>query len=130
MNKQFIFIGIGAIILVVGAAAAGAYISNEKMEITATEAPKKNSSGKKVSNNTSDTPWKNQNNNAAPVQQQAQIRCDDGNILGTAAGGVAGGVLGNQVGKGNGKMLATIGGALGGAYLGKQYIPLNGTTCQ
>ena len=56
--------------------------------------------------------------------------CDDGNILGTLAGGAAGGIIGNQVGKGSGKTVATIGGAVGGAYLGREHIPLNGSTCR
>lgn len=61
---------------------------------------------------------------------QQKPPCDDGNILGTLAGGAAGGILGNQVGKGSGKTVATIGGAVGGAYLGREHIPLNGSTCR
>lgn len=56
--------------------------------------------------------------------------CEDGNILGTLAGGAAGGIIGNQIGSGSGKTVATIGGAVGGAYLGREHIPLNGSTCR
>lgn len=61
----------------------------------------------------------------APVRQN----CDDGNIVGTIGGAVAGGVIGSNVGSGKGKTAATIGGTLGGAYLGKEYIPTHGVTC-
>ncbi len=65
-----------------------------------------------------------------PIVIHQKNPCDDGNILGTLAGGAAGGILGNQVGKGSGKTVATIGGAVGGAYLGREHIPLNGSTCR
>ncbi len=61
---------------------------------------------------------------------QQKPPCNDGNILGTLAGGAAGGIIGNQIGSGSGKTVATIGGAVGGAYLGREHIPLNGSTCR
>ena len=64
----------------------------------------------------------------APVQQAAN--CDDGNVVGLAAGGLVGGLLGNQVGKGSGNTAATIGGAVGGAYLGKEHLPTKNVTCR
>lgn len=63
-----------------------------------------------------------------PVQR-TQPPCDDKNIIGTLSGGVIGGVIGNQFGSGSGKTLATVGGAAGGAYVGNQYIPTRGATC-
>ncbi len=81
-------------------------------------------------------PWHGDQQQAqqAPVkrvaQQPVKPACNDGNILGYAAGGVAGGVLGHQIGKGKGNTAATIGGVLGGAYLGGQHIPLQNATCR
>ncbi len=64
---------------------------------------------------------------AAPAA--GRPHCNDHNIVGTVAGGVLGGVVGNQFGRGGGKTLTTVGGAAGGAYLGNEYIPTRGATC-
>lgn len=119
-SKSNITMLAAAIVLMLGTAAAASYIT--KNHVTAEQ-----SVSKQPVKRTATKAGTQQVASAAPVQQQ---RCDDGNILGMAAGGIAGGVVGHQIGNGKGNTAATIGGTIGGAYLGKEYIPLNGATCR
>ncbi len=112
LDKRDVVIGILAvIILVAGAAGASAYLTRES---AATATPPQ--------------PTKTVIYKQAPQQQLP--KCNDNNVLGMAAGALGGGVAGHAVGKGSGKTAATIGGALAGGYLGKEYIPLQNTTCR
>lgn len=145
MYERGISLGIALIAIVMVAGVAGATIyKNYQPPQTMDEhavAPgeggafRKSSSGKNAPSepNNQTLPWHDQNPQPAPRAERipvAKPACNDGNILGYAAGGVAGGVLGNQIGKGKGNAAATIGGVLGGAYLGGQHIPLQNATCR
>lgn len=119
-SSRYIVIGAASAIAMVSVIAGGGYaayhaLKNEPAETAAAPQPKRYVAYQQTSQ---------------PVVIQQKAPCDDGNILGTLAGGAAGGILGNQVGKGSGKTVATIGGAVGGAYLGREHIPLNGSTCR
>jgi len=119
-SNRYIVIGAAsavAAILVIAGTGYGAYhaFKDEATQEAAAEKPKQYITYQQTSQ---------------PVVVNQKPPCNDGNILGTLAGGAAGGLLGNQVGKGSGKTVATIGGAVGGAYLGREHIPLDGSTCR
>lgn len=123
-RKKAIFLAVGVAVLVLFAAGASAFVT--KQSLTPDKTVVQKTASKKVAKK-EQIVWNEQR--PAPQQQQ-QVRCNDGNIVGAVLGGVGGGIAGNQFGKGNGKTAATIGGTLGGAYVGGKYIPTQNVTCR
>lgn len=107
-KKDIAIIGLSAILLMAGTAAATMYINNKPAVAPQTAAVQ---------------------TQTRTVVHQRSVACNDGNVMGKVLGGVGGGVLGSAVGKGSGKTAATIGGTLGGAYVGGQMIPTQNATC-
>lgn len=128
-RKQILGLTIGAIALVILAAAAGAWITQERdasneAQRAATTAP--------AAGQNEPIQWNDSRAHTQP-QTQAQpqvVQCDDGNIVGKIVGGVGGGVAGSQIGSGSGKTAATIGGTMAGSYLGEEYLPTKNVTCR
>lgn len=116
-NQKKIALVCGIAALLVGTAAASAYMATEMKEEPAKVSAK--SEGEKIT-------W---NDPQPQPQAQAKPSCDDANVVGAAIGAVAGGLAGNQIGSGSGQDLATIGGAIGGGYLGQQHIPTRNVLC-
>lgn len=131
-GRQLALVIIGAVLLVVATAAASTYIAREKWGDDKPAVTKTSSVTKKAGQRNDQIVWDQPSSRqvrSAPVQT-ASVNCDDGNIVGKAAGGVVGGLIGSRFGKGNGKTATTIGGTLGGAYVGGQYIPTHNATCR
>lgn len=122
MNNKLIGVGAAVILLMAGAAAVASYTTRESLQ------PKAETNNLPVQPQPKKQPQRIAA--AQPMQQPAQPRCDDKNIVGTVAGGAVGGIAGSQIGNGAGKTAATIGGVLGGALLGNQYIPTRNVTCR
>ena len=127
VRNQAVFLGVGVAVLVVAAAAAGAFVT--KGMTTPQTAPVVE---KTVATNTHRVHKEQVNwNQRAPAQPVQQVRtCDDGNIVGTGIGAAAGGLAGHQFGGGKGKELATIGGVIAGGVAGHEYIPTRNTLCR
>lgn len=118
-NQKNLALVAGVIALVVAAAGASAYVTQEIKDEPQKVSAK--SDGDKIT-------WNEPRREPQP-QAQAEPSCDDANVVGAAIGAVGGGLVGNQIGSGSGQDLATIGGAIGGGFLGQQYIPTRNVLC-
>jgi uncharacterized protein YcfJ len=124
MNRKMVGIGAAIALAITATAAIASYTTREALQAQA------ESDGAAKHAKAAHHPRQEQKMASAQPQQPVRQRCDDNNIIGTAAGGIGGGVVGSQFGSGSGKTAATIAGVLGGAYLGNQYIPTRNATCQ
>jgi uncharacterized protein YcfJ len=136
-NKNWIIVGIAALILIMVSAGASALITRnnirdaETVTVTKEETVTKPVVHHKQVRHDDNINWNNRAAAPAPVQQaQALPPCDDKNIVGTVLGGLGGGLAGSQVGKGNGQIAATAVGVAAGAVAGNEYIPTRNVTCR
>ncbi len=135
-NKNWIIVGIAALILVLVSAGASALITRNNIRDEQTvSVTKEETVTKPVVHHKhvreENINWNNRAAAPAPIQQaQALPPCDDKNIVGTVLGGLGGGLAGSQFGKGNGQVAATAVGVAAGAVAGNEYIPTRNVTCR
>jgi uncharacterized protein YcfJ len=125
MNRKLVGIGAAIVLAITATAAIASYTTREVIQAKTDNNIQAGQSAKTAQHH----PKQQGQKLASAAPQQPAQRCDDNNIVGTAAGGVGGGVVGSQFGRGSGKTAATIAGVIGGAYLGNQYIPTRNVTC-